>query len=1481
MEKITPLFTVVVTKFYSNDAIKNTLSLSPDEIIQVLATPNKVWWDGIIVDPVGNVTRGWFPAKYTSILNSPSTNSGMETPQTSNAYPPIYHHRSPVKNNKRQNSIINSYQNHNLSNNLRKSSLSAAQPHSTSISTIKNYEDPMMFSSSDDITNFNQKHHNSLASGKSFQHELPNSRQHSQALTEATNSSSVHLITTDEAVSYFQSANPISQPGFNFVPVWIPQLTEDDDIVYFNQALNIHSHDLPFIQANYQDANSEYEVPNFQKLMSDISTPLAVKLGRDDSFSSSNQFLNSDEISINQSDRQPHNQSGSNQQHTQIISPKLVNKIGRDLSNFYTDKQDIMTWDLIFDQFITKIQSITVLLKENNKAEFTSGVNQTSQIFSSIIIGLRSLLDEIELKNKKNQFSLLIKKLSALILDWRISTQIFLVSLEIIERDEFFAGSKGSNKHKENLIKIGPDNLSKAERLIPKIIRTFALLLKFIKSLNYHSPANPSANDYVPIIYPRFVKNKFEGGNFKNQFNESASDDLFIDSKVQSNLLLDDDLIKMMESLKEKVDSQLSKVDNFLHKSIPENVPLDEFIKQRNLELLTMIYQTIPSITNYLKSLESVDFTVFTIINKLSSNSVDLRHDTIVSTTESNDENNQWFYDTTTNMIKPMLIEFTQLKQGIHSCATDLILDSQTITAEDPEVFFAMKMDNDELLSSLNLRVPNKSDDDNPNQTIYDKAVNKFSRNMRKRLEVIDKLLFNDGLYSNVPVLKLMETIRLTRERMPVLNLLLAQLKDQRMLILNYCTRLMNTDFNIASLFIAERHNTLASTSSQINLFYGDNENHNQIKNPASKTTYDKDENGYLTTVMGFENPHLKTRLPWFLDIDEEEKDLIYDFNGLKGGTVDGLISKLIDPLTDFDKTFEDSFLMLFASFTTPLKLLQSLITKYDLSMPEALSYEEYNIWIERKVKPQQIKITDIFEKLFSKYWLVQYSSPELFQLWKDFTSEKEHILQIPVELVELGFNVLSESSQNDYYSSLNLYPENETVLPMSPLTSDIAKVKLSDLDIDEVAKQLTAIQSFYYRKINRNDLLFRSYNFSKLVKNKRNDKSKVSFDSKNITNFIKNCNLITNYTSYMILRNKDQSVRVSVIKYFIILAEKLLYLKNFSSMTAIISALSSTSIARLKKTWDHVPSSFILKFNKMDSLMSISKNYSEYRNILKFMETDGDPYLPFLGVFLSDLRFTTDGNPDNLNVTNIDSSKTRIVNFSKRINIRNIIDQLLSFNNVKYNYPFNENMVCYFMTIFDNLPDNERMYEMSINIEPRVSLLKDISYPAGTGSLSSIGINSSTSAMNLPASTSNTKRLSSVTSNQTNNINFGGGHNSTSNWLLPDVVTQGKKKSRVGGYRHLLSISGNNHSTGGNEGEEGSSAMTRVSSSLSLTTNDSGGGCDSRSSSQLKTNSLDKVLEVDRNSISSTKGVSEVNKKRGNSSTNTNIQRHTARAVL
>uniref|UniRef100_A0A5F5Q3I9 Ral guanine nucleotide dissociation stimulator n=1 Tax=Equus caballus TaxID=9796 RepID=A0A5F5Q3I9_HORSE len=82
-----------------------------------------------------------------------------------------------------------------------------------------------------------------------------------------------------------------------------------------------------------------------------------------------------------------------------------------------------------------------------------------------------------------------------------------------------------------------------------------------------------------------------------------------------------------------------------------------------------------------------------------------------------------------------------------------------------------------------------------------------------------------------------------------------------------------------------------------------------------------------------------------------------------------------------------------------------------------------------------------------------------------------------------------------------------------------------------------------------------------------------------------------------------DRSVtardRARVVEHWIEVARECRVLKNFSSLYAILSALQSNSIHRLKKTWEEVSRDSFRIFQKLSEIFSDENNYSLSRELL------------------------------------------------------------------------------------------------------------------------------------------------------------------------------------------------------------------------------------------------------------------------------------------
>lgn len=94
----------------------------------------------------------------------------------------------------------------------------------------------------------------------------------------------------------------------------------------------------------------------------------------------------------------------------------------------------------------------------------------------------------------------------------------------------------------------------------------------------------------------------------------------------------------------------------------------------------------------------------------------------------------------------------------------------------------------------------------------------------------------------------------------------------------------------------------------------------------------------------------------------------------------------------------------------------------------------------------------------------------------------------------------------------------------------------------------------------------------------------------------------------------------------FIMVGDVLRKLGNFSSLMAILAGLGQSSTARLTHTKNALSPECKKILLELETLMSPQKSFSNYRNALRACKP---PAVPYLGVYLQDLTFIEDGNPE------------------------------------------------------------------------------------------------------------------------------------------------------------------------------------------------------------------------------------------------------------
>ncbi|KAM7093448.1 ral guanine nucleotide dissociation stimulator isoform 3-T3 [Molossus nigricans] len=196
--------------------------------------------------------------------------------------------------------------------------------------------------------------------------------------------------------------------------------------------------------------------------------------------------------------------------------------------------------------------------------------------------------------------------------------------------------------------------------------------------------------------------------------------------------------------------------------------------------------------------------------------------------------------------------------------------------------------------------------------------------------------------------------------------------------------------------------------------------------------------------------------------------------------------------------------------------------------------------------------------------------------------------------------------------------------------------------------------------------------------------------------------------------RSVTARARARVVEHWIEVARECRVLKNFSSLYAILSALRSNSIHRLKKTWEEVSRDSVRAFQKLSEIFSDENNYSLSRELLikegtsKFATLEMNPKraqkrpkemgviqgtIPYLGTFLTDLVMLDTAMKDYL--------YGRLINFEKRRKEFEVIAQIKLLQSACNNYSIEpEGQFGAWFRAMERLSETES-YNLSCELEP------------------------------------------------------------------------------------------------------------------------------------------------------------------------------------
>ncbi|XP_051793139.1 rap guanine nucleotide exchange factor 6 isoform X3 [Acanthochromis polyacanthus] len=313
--------------------------------------------------------------------------------------------------------------------------------------------------------------------------------------------------------------------------------------------------------------------------------------------------------------------------------------------------------------------------------------------------------------------------------------------------------------------------------------------------------------------------------------------------------------------------------------------------------------------------------------------------------------------------------------------------------------------------------------------------------------------------------------------------------------------------------------------------------------------------------------------------------------------------------------------------------LLQPATSVLDFSNPAALGLYYIPDQVIRVFKADQqscyiiiskdTTAKDVVAHTVNEFGLI--AAPETYSLCEVSVSPEGVIKQrrLPDQLSKLADRI---QLNGRYYLKNNM--ETETLCSDEDAQDLLRESQISLLQLStmEVAAQLSM----------RDFELFRNIESTEYV----DDLFKLdsSIGSGNLKQFEEVINQETFWVATEILKEPNALKRMKTIKHFIKIALHCRECKNFNSMFAIISGLNLAPVARLRSSWEKLPSKYEKLFGDLQDVFDPSRNMAKYRNVLSSQSMQ-PPIIPLFPVVKKDLTFLHEGN---------DSSVDGLVNFEK-----------------------------------------------------------------------------------------------------------------------------------------------------------------------------------------------------------------------------------------
>lgn len=426
-----------------------------------------------------------------------------------------------------------------------------------------------------------------------------------------------------------------------------------------------------------------------------------------------------------------------------------------------------------------------------------------------------------------------------------------------------------------------------------------------------------------------------------------------------------------------------------------------------------------------------------------------------------------------------------------------------------------------------------------------------------------------------------------------------------------------------------------------------------------------------------------------YLQYDYSPNEIVFTVDGsVKGGTLPALVERMT--LHDYlDMNFNNTFLLTYRSFCTSMELLELLEGRYNIQPPPDLTPEEYEIWVTKKQKLIRLRVFNVL-----KIWLEQYYYEEdsvILDRLLFFTNTRiKDTLSFSAYQLERLIHKRKEACKD--LKKLVITQQFDAPDPILP--RNLKKFRLLDLDPTEMARQLTLMDFKLYSSIKPVECLDKGWSREASSSNSSDSAAAAAAPvATNIRASIDYCTQVSTWVTDEILSQSEVKKRSTLIKYWVNVAEKCRLLNNFNTCMAVLSAIDNSAVGRLKRTWEMVGARTNHILSNIRKLMGANRNFNQYRALIHSINP---PCIPFLGIYLQDLTFIEDGNPNFL------KTSKDLINFAKRAKTAEVIREIQQYQSMGYQFRTVDEIQSFILMNLHSSRDEDQLYKESLKLEPK-----------------------------------------------------------------------------------------------------------------------------------------------------------------------------------